>query len=86
MKRENDYSFFQNDGCKYFPCHKGVKEEAFNCLFCFCPLYLLKEDCGGNMSYASGIKDCTGCTKVHDDTAYEHVMSKMSLVMEGAKK
>ena len=30
--------FFQNRPCEYFPCHKGIPEEAFNCLFCYCPL------------------------------------------------
>ncbi|MFW5671451.1 MAG: cysteine-rich small domain-containing protein, partial [Acetivibrio ethanolgignens] len=34
---ENSYRFFENRECKYFPCHKGLKE--LNCLFCYCPLY-----------------------------------------------
>ena len=33
------YKFFQNKKCEYFPCHKGIPEEDFNCLFCYCPLY-----------------------------------------------
>ena len=33
------YTWFQNRECEYFPCHKGVREEEFNCLFCYCPLY-----------------------------------------------
>lgn len=78
------YRYFQNTACEYYPCHKGVPEESFNCLFCFCPLYLLKDACGGNFSYAKGIKDCSGCTKVHDSEAYDHVMSKMKAVMDGA--
>ena len=28
------YQFIQNRACEYFPCHKGVAEEDFNCLFC----------------------------------------------------
>ena len=32
------YTWFQNRDCEYFPCHKDVKEEEFNCLFCYCPL------------------------------------------------
>ena len=29
------YTWFQNKECEYFPCHKGVREEEFNCLFCY---------------------------------------------------
>ena len=36
-----NYSFMQNRDCEYFPCHAGVSEEDFNCLFCYCPLYAL---------------------------------------------
>ena len=35
------YAFFQNRDCEYFPCHRGVDEADFNCLFCYCPLYAL---------------------------------------------
>ncbi len=59
--------FFQNDACPFFPCHEGLARERFNCLFCYCPLYALGEDCGGDFSYtASGIKDCSACTRLHD--------------------
>lgn len=49
MKKEG-FDFFQNRACEYFPCHKGVADEDFNCLFCYCPLYLLGDECGGNLS------------------------------------
>ena len=39
------YTWFQNRDCEYFPCHDDVREEEFNCLFCYCPLYRSK-DCG----------------------------------------
>jgi len=72
--------------CEFFPCHKGVSEEIYNCLFCFCPLYMLKDQCGGNFRYLSnGIKDCTNCTVPHGPDSYDRIMEKMSLVMEGAK-
>lgn len=80
-----NYKFFQNKKCEYFPCHKGVNEEDFNCLFCYCPLYLLKEDCGGNFSYINGIKDCSKCTLPHSKNSYEYIMSKMGIVIERAK-
>ena len=59
-------SFFQNRACPYFPCHDGVDEREFNCLFCYCPLYTLGPACGGNFSYtARGRKNCTNCTLPH---------------------
>lgn len=83
-----NYKFNQHRSCEFFPCHQGLAEEKFNCLFCYCPLYLLKEDCGGNFSYTeNGIKNCSECTAPHNGTkGYDHVMSKMGLIMEGARK
>lgn len=80
------YKFIQNTKCEYFPCHKVENEDEFNCLFCYCPLYLLKEDCGGNFSYTHGVKDCSGCTKPHTKNSYEFVMSKMDMVIERGRK
>ena len=82
-----NYKFSQHKKCEYFPCHKGVKEEEFNCLFCYCPLYMLKDQCGGNFKYYKGIKDCSDCTITHRPRGYEHVMSKMSMIMKiGSEK
>lgn len=59
-------SFFSNVECEYFPCHKGVPEDEFNCLFCYCPLYALGPDCGGNFVYLeSGRKSCVNCALPH---------------------
>lgn len=77
-----NYKFVQNKKCEYFPCHKGVKEEEFNCLFCYCPLYMLKDQCGGNFSYTKNVKDCSKCTKTHAPGAFDHVMSKMGQVIK----
>jgi Zn-finger protein len=61
-----DSSFFTNHACPYLPCHEGVELKEFNCLFCYCPLYALGDRCGGDFAYtASGIKDCTNCTRLH---------------------
>ena len=60
--KDKHYAFFCNRECEMFPCHKGIPEEEFNCLFCFCPLYALGSGCGGNCSYTKeGIKDCSAC-------------------------
>ena len=78
-----NYQFFQNRDCEFFPCHAGIPEEEFNCLFCYCPLYCLKENCGGNCRYTDrGIKDCSACTKPHFRGNYEKIMEKMKAVME----
>jgi Zn-finger protein len=73
---KNSFKFFLNKDCKYYPCHKGIKE--LNCLFCFCPLYQLKE-CGGNYKInEKGIKECTDCIKPHvPETGYERVINKL---------
>lgn len=81
-----NYKFVQNRKCEYFPCHRVEDEDRFNCLFCFCPLYLLKEGCGGNFKYNNGIKDCSNCTIPHLEGGYDHIMSKMGEVMDKAKK
>jgi len=94
MKREREaiimgenYKFAQHKKCEFFPCHDVEDESKFNCLFCYCPLYMLKEDCGGNYEYTtSGIKDCSKCLVPHGPNAYDYVMSKMDLVMERARK
>ena len=63
---QNGSTFFSNTDCAYFPCHSGVDEHEFNCLFCYCPLYALGPRCGGSFTYtASGIKDCSDCIALH---------------------
>ncbi len=76
------YKFNQHLKCEFFPCHKGVEKDVFNCLFCYCPLYLLKDECGGDYQMNNGIKDCTHCKKPHDENSYAYIMSKMKLVIE----
>ena len=69
--------FFQNRDCAYFPCHEGVPEEDFSCLFCYCPLYALGRRCGGQCTYTdSGIKSCMGCTFPHRRENYDLVLAR----------
>lgn len=80
---ECKYSFFCHKECEFFPCHKGVPEEDFNCLFCYCPLYLLGRDCGGNFRYTpGGIKDCTYCTIPHRRTSYSYIASRFQKIVQ----
>ncbi|HFG9545651.1 TPA: cysteine-rich small domain-containing protein, partial [Clostridioides difficile] len=72
-----NYKFFNHKDCEFFPCHKTNKPEEFNCLFCYCPLYALGENCGGNFRYTDkGIKDCSSCILPHKKDNYNYIMSK----------
>lgn len=85
MKKElstENYKFFQNKTCEFFPCHKIDDIEKFNCLFCFCPLYMLKDECGGNFVKKNGVKDCSNCTIPHSEGGYEKIMSKIKMVVK----
>ena len=61
-KTEN-FKFFSHRQCEY-------------CLFCYCPLYALGEDCGGNFTYYKGVKDCTNCLIPHSRKAYDYITSR----------
>lgn len=72
------YKYFCNRECEYFPCHKIKEEEAFNCLFCYCPLYFLDGDCGGNYEILpSGVKSCMDCKLPHSPKAYDYIQNKL---------
>lgn len=76
---ENSSSFFRNYACDQFPCHKTADTDAFNCLFCYCPLYHL-EDCGGHYSFTeNGVKDCSDCTLPHKAGNYKYVIHKLTI-------
>ena len=84
---KNNYSFFQNTECEYFPCHKVSDAGSFNCLFCYCPLYALGKNCGGNFSYTeNGIKDCTDCLIPHCEGGYQYVNDRFPQIAELAKE
>ena len=68
-------NFFRNINCEFFPCHKNADADNFNCLFCFCPLYHMK-DCGGSPEYLpNGIKDCSKCTLPHSN--YQAIIDRL---------
>lgn len=73
-----NYKFFQNSKCEYYPCHKisEDKKEQFNCIFCYCPLNQYP-DCGGNFVFLpNGIKDCSYCLKPHYN--YDYIVSELT--------
>ncbi len=82
-----NYDFFQNRECECFPCHSGADEQKFNCLFCYCPLYPLGENCGGSFTYTEdGIKDCSKCLLPHRRENYGRVLEKKDAIIAMAKK
>ena len=81
-----NYKFFSHTECEFFPCHKTNDPENFNCLFCYCPLYALKDKCGGNFIYTEkGIKDCKNCTLPHQRKNYDYVIGKFKEIIEITK-
>lgn len=81
------YAFFNHKECEFFPCHETKDPDNFNCLFCYCPLYALGENCGGNFVYGdNGIKDCSKCMVPHKRENYGYITGKFKEIMELAKK
>ncbi len=86
MTTEN-YKFFSHRDCEFFPCHKVKKEEGFNCLFCYCPLYALGEGCGGSFQFTEeGVKDCTNCVIPHSRGGYDYIMERFGQIMDLVKE
>ncbi|MBN9648435.1 cysteine-rich small domain-containing protein [Terrisporobacter glycolicus] len=82
-----NYKFFSHKECEYFPCHKTNDSDNFNCLFCYCPLYALKDKCGGNFKYTdSGIKDCSNCNLPHRRDNYDYIIGKFKDIINITKK
>jgi len=84
---EKHYNFFQNRECEFFPCHEGIDEKDFNCLFCYCPLYALGKKCGGKCTYNErGYKVCSDCTFPHHREHYAAVLLRYTEIMEVVKE
>lgn len=72
-----EYSYFSHRSCEYFPCHKGADTKNFNCLFCYCPLYTLGDQCGGNYRYLeNGVKSCADCDFPHRRENYDAIVKR----------
>ena len=79
MRVANDEELlFTHTGCPFYPCHEVPDGIKFNCIFCYCPLYALGPDCGGDFCYMEdGTKDCSKCTIMHEGTkGFERVREK----------
>lgn len=81
------YAYFSNCECEYFPCHTDGDAENFNCLFCYCPLYVLGKACGGDFVYLeNGYKDCSHCVYPHKQENYEQIIKRYQEIVEVMKK
>ncbi len=83
---DKKFPFFANTECDKFPCHTGIAAEDFNCAFCYCPLYLLGPNCGGDFKYLeSGVKSCVDCAKPHRGTdGIDLVKERWSLIQKAS--
>ena len=87
MSENSNARFFQNRACEHFPCHEGVPEDDFNCLFCFCPLYALGRKCGGNCTYTEkGRKSCMQCSFPHEKNNYDAIMARYGEIADVVKR
>ncbi|WP_303149095.1 cysteine-rich small domain-containing protein [uncultured Cloacibacillus sp.] len=76
------YEYFSHSECEFYPCHAGADEDNFNCLFCYCPLYVLGDRCGGNFRYLeNGYKDCSGCLYPHNRGNYDAIMKRYGEIL-----
>ncbi|MGL5439724.1 MAG: cysteine-rich small domain-containing protein [Filifactoraceae bacterium] len=76
--KNKNYAFFSNKVCEAFPCHPVADRDNFNCLFCYCPLYFLEDECGGYFTYLqNGVKDCSQCGFPHGRDNYGLVVEKL---------
>ena len=83
----DNYKFFNHKDCEFFPCHPTKDPDNFNCLFCYCPLSALGEDCGGNFKYnENGFKDCSKCKFPHKRENYEKILARYSDIIAIAAK
>ncbi len=82
-----NYSYFSHRECEYFPCHPGADPDDFNCLFCYCPLYVLGAGCGGSFTYLeNGCKDCSSCLYPHRRENYEAIIGRFGEIQKAMEK
>ncbi len=85
--KNKEYSHFSHKTCEFYPCHPGADPKHFNCLFCYCPLYVLGDQCGGNFTnLPSGYKDCSACLFPHQPENYGLIISRYGDIMAAMAK
>ena len=82
LRSDRHYAYFCNRECEYFPCHPTDNPEEFNCLFCYCPLYVL-----GDFKYLpNGRKDCSGCLFPHRPENYDAITARYEEIAATMKR
>lgn len=81
---QKHYKYMVNKQCEYYPCHKEIPEEQYNCLFCYCPFYFRDKPCpqdkeGGQartFTTKSGkkMRDCSKCLWIHQRENYDEIL------------
>ena len=71
--------------CKHHLCHKGIDEKDFDCMLCYCPLYLI--ECAGNFKIIKrgknkGKKDCSDCVFPHTTGGKRYVLRRLKQIIE----
>jgi len=85
--KNKKFAFFANKECEFFPCHEGIPEDEFNCLFCYCPLYFTGKSCGGGCTFtANGVKDCSACLIPHRRDNYGYIVDKFTELANSGKE
>ena len=75
------YKFINHKSCEFFPCHNGIDVDKFDCIFCYCPLYILGDKCIGIPMYKeSHIKDCSNCILPHSVDGYKKILDALPAV------
>lgn len=81
--RGRAFSFFRHENCEYFPCHPTETPGDFNCLFCYCPLYVLGDRCGGEFTWLdNGYKDCSRCLYPHEKERYGEITGRYREILD----
>ena len=82
----DNYKFYNNKECEFLPCHKTNYPDDIYCLFCYCPLYTLGKNCGGNFKYTDkGIKPRYVCLLPPPKNNYDYIMSKFQDIIKNTK-
>ena len=77
------FSYIVHRDCEFFPCHPGADPDNFNCLFCYCPLYIFGDRCGGNFVYLDNdVKDCSLCLFPHLRENYGKITSRYQEILQ----
>lgn len=82
---KNNYKFFQNKTCRFYPCHSNISKP--NCIFCFCPLFNTEECIVIKILKGKNKKSvCESCSFPHIAHNYDIIIRKLRKLNEKIKK